>query len=388
MGYEPQIRILFDKYLRGECSLEEVEKLYAHFGLDSNDPNLHSILLEYFNQPSTNDATSLRQASQMAERALPHIEEAIERDLDGHDGRKKRRLWLPIAAAILSLATISAFIVLTTSDRPSELSSQTSDDVLPGGNRAILTLADGSTISLSEDKEGISSNAEGITYTDGTDVLKTITAQYATLTTPRAGQYQITLPDGSKAWLNAESSLRYPTAFVENERRVELTGEAYFEIAQDEKQPFIVQNKAQQIRVLGTHFNVNAYDNETALATTLVAGSIMVSNEANGETHIIMPGQQTVLHNNRITINQVDVQDYTAWKDGLIVLNRADLPSIFRQIERWYDVEFVNASRLDSSATLSGEIPRNIKLSGLLQALEEQTDVKFELTERRIMVLD
>src|SRR5690606_24897985 len=147
----------------------------------------------------------------------------------------------------------------------------------------------------------------------------------------------ITLPDGSKVWLNAESSITYPTTFVDKERKVEITGEAYFEVSHNAQQPFIVASAQQLVEVLGTEFNVNAYNDDHSINTTLLKGSVRIKTTSN-QTTILTPGQQARVSNETIRVNDVQTEDYIAWKNGLIVLNHADLSSVVKQIERWYDV--------------------------------------------------
>lgn len=300
---------------------------------------------------------------------------------------KRIRRWVPVAAAVLLFFAIGLWYFIdgrTVQEQPSVPLAAVENDVAPGTNRATLVLDGGQSIVLNEEKNGIAVTGKGISYTDGTGILQSTTVQNAKLTTPRGGQYQAILPDGTKVWLNAESSLRYPTAFTGSERKVELTGEAYFEVAHDTTYPFIVKSGQQQITVLGTSFNVNAYSNEDATITTLLTGSIRLSSQ-NG-TKKLEPLQQAVLKGGKILVKQVETKDFVAWKEGLIVLDRQDIRHTVRQLERWYNVEFTGVEMLPETKGLSGAIPRDIKLSGVLFALEQQTNMKFTISGRSVIV--
>jgi|SRR5690606_29335481 len=300
---------------------------------------------------------------------------------------KRIRRWAPAAAAVLLFFVTGLWYFIssrTVPEQPAVPLAVVENDVAPGTNRATLVLDGGESIALNEEKNGIAVTDNGITYTDGTGILQSSTVQNAKLTTPRGGQYQAILPDGTKIWLNAESSLRYPTAFTGSERTVELTGEAYFEVAHDTAHPFIVKSGQQQITVLGTSFNVNAYSNEDATITTLLTGSIRLSSQ-NG-TKKLEPFQQAVLKGGKILVKQVKTKDFVAWKEGLIVLDRQNIRHTVRQLERWYDVEFTGVEILPDTKDLSGAIPRDIKLSGVLFALEQQTNMKFTISGRRVIV--
>jgi len=315
---------------------------------------------------------------------------------------------LPYAATILlTLASAWLFFGNHLTDREPEIGQI--QDIAPGGNRATLTLADGRTISLSEAQTGIVVG-EGISYTDGSLVLgeqanRGTSEQVHTLTTPKGGTYQIILPDRAKVWLNANSTLKYPSRFPENERIVELEGEAYFDVSEQvnersQKTPFRVVSKGQTVEVLGTQFNISAYADDPEIKTTLVEGKVKVALAGSttdrspitdhrppitlspGEQSTVrarLPGQGAV-----IGVQQVDVNQYTAWKDGLIILNNADIATVVRQLERWYDVTFEVAS-WPEGLRLEGELPRNTKLSGIIDALQLNTGKQLYINGRRVM---
>ncbi len=266
------------------------------------------------------------------------------------------------------------------------------NDVLPGGDKAILTLADGSTIVLDDAQNGALAQqgntkvvkiggrlAYDPANTGSQDVV------YNTITTPRGGQYQIELPDGSQVWLNAASSIHFPTAFVGKERRVEISGEAYFEVAQNKSMPFIVKVNSAEVQVLGTHFNVMAYSEESAVKTTLLEGSVRFVNGM--DNSILKPGQQSQLTKNGQlkVISGVDVDDVVAWKNGIFHFENADIGLVMRQLSRWYDVEVVYQNK-PTDDPLYADIPRNTKLSDVLKALELAGGARFEIEGKKIIV--
>ena len=282
---------------------------------------------------------------------------------------------------------------LATNDKPL--------DILPGVDKAILTLADGSKVVLDNnsneniiEKSGltISKTKDGqLIYKVSNGVQKGNTVAYNTIETAKGNQYQVLLPDGTKVWLNAASSLKYPEVFTGKERKVILTGEAYFEVAKDKTRPFFVrtvsspkENKGQDVEVLGTHFNINSYMDDQSVKTTLLEGSVKVSND--NSSKILKPGEQAVINNyglGTIHILQADTDDETAWKNGLFRFSNAGLKSILNQIERWYDVKIDYNSVPDKR--YNGMVPRNAKLSEVLQMLEVTGNINFEIEENRVL---
>jgi len=208
---------------------------------------------------------------------------------------------------------------------------------------------------------------------------------YNMLVTPRRGQYQLVLPDGSKVWLNAASSIRYPVAFIGNERRVQITGEAYFEVTHNATMPFIVEKGDMRVEVLGTHFNVNAYNDESAIKTTLLEGKVKIVNR---QSAILKPGQQAILTaGSRLTIlDKTDVEDVVAWKNGLFHFESSEIKTVMRQIARWYDVDVVYERTTVNNDPMFVEISRNTRLSDVLKALEESGSAKFSIQGKTIIV--
>jgi len=265
------------------------------------------------------------------------------------------------------------------------------NDVAPGGSKATLTLADGSVILLDDANNGtLAQQGDAkVIKLDGKilydQIANTQQVVYNTISTPRGGQYQLALPDGSMVWLNASSSVRFPTAFAGNERRVEITGEAYLEVAKNPAKPFIVSVNNAEVQVLGTHFNINAYSDELDVKTTLLEGSIKF---VNAESNIILkPGQQSQLtkHGMIKVESNVNVEEVIAWKNGRFNFENAGIEAVMRQLSRWYDVDIEFGGKPDD--LFVAEMPRDIKLSDALKALELTGKVKFEIEGRKIIVM-
>jgi ferric-dicitrate binding protein FerR (iron transport regulator) len=301
------------------------------------------------------------------------------------------------AAVLLLLVSIIAYRTLFTDKTQEKYSSVTHKpeaDILPGRDRAILTLGNGATINLdttSNQSLGIDGGIKIIKVGDGQveyqpDAVQNNPATvYNTITTPRGGQYNIALADGTKVWLNASSSVRFPVKFNDNIREVEMTGEVYFEVAHNPAKPFRVKVKDTYINVLGTHFNVMAYDNEPGINTTLLQGSVRVEHDKS--SRIISPGQAAMvgaLGSIRV-IKDADVEEAVAWKNGYFLFNGSDIKSIMHQVERWYDADVKYEGEVKLHFT--GQVSRNVKVSELLRKLELTNEVHFKIEGKKITVL-
>ncbi len=286
----------------------------------------------------------------------------------------------------------------------SEIEDQESvlvNDIEAGENKAILTLGDGSKIILDDAKNGILANqggnsvlkaAEGeVIYSFLSEVKDPLTVDentpviYNTIETPKGGKFQIKLPDGSKVWLNAASSLRFPTVFNGSKRQVELKGEAYFEVSPDKSKIFEVNTRNQVVQVLGTHFNINAYLDEPTVNTTLLEGSVRVSDLRTNISQLLKPGEQSQLSEQMEVINLKNTNEAVAWKEGYFQFDEADIKTVMRQIERWYDVSVVYEGDLPNYR-FGGEIERNLSLLQVLKVLEK-TKVHFRLEGREVIVM-
>ena len=328
-----------------------------------------------------------------------------------------RRRWMYAAAAVI-LMFVSISIVLLINNKPVNNINQVveipktiikekplyKNDIKPGGNQAILTLADGTKIVLNKAAEGAlarQGNTTVIKLDDGqlaynkqtVSQIPTTKILYNTLSTPRGGQYRVTLPDGTLVWLNASTSLKFPTAFSGSERKVEIKGEAYFEVAKNEAMPFVVTAENSEIKVLGTHFNVSAYADDKVLKTTLLEGSVEFSvvkkagSENEAGTIKLQPGQQAQLDNaNTLTVVEADTKEAIAWKNGYFIFNNEDIESIMQKIMRWYDVKVVYDVN-DKNIYFTGNISRAENVSEILRVLELTETVHFKIEGKTITVL-
>ncbi len=267
------------------------------------------------------------------------------------------------------------------------------NEVLPGVNKATLTLANGAVISLDDTKSGKIARQGNMIIdksSNGQLVYKAAAAatpsfEYNTLAIPRGGKFRLVLADGSEIWLNAATTITYPTAFPGDERRVQIQGEAYFEIAHDATKPFIVSVNGMGVQVLGTHFNINSYSDEAAVKTSLLEGSIRLQ-QKNGKTILLQPGQQAQAGQagDIKVVNNVDMEEVVAWKNGYFSFNHADLQTVMRQIARWYDVDISYEGNVPERS-FGGKIDRNSNASEVLKILEE-SKVHFTIDGKKIIV--
>jgi len=312
---------------------------------------------------------------------------------------KNHKPYLQWAAAITTLLLVSLglgyYLQLDRTDKINV--SKSLSAIQAGRNKATLMLGNGQSVSLSDQQMGIVIGDE-IKYTDGTAVLvaRSLPPQLQ-LKTPKGGTYQITLSDGTKVWLNAASSLKYPLHFQGKERIVELTGEAYFEVAKyqpDKKRPvmpFKVRTRNQLVEVLGTTFNINAYEDESDIKTTLVTGAVRVSNDTHISTGgkpyavLLKPGHQAVLTPTGMQVQAVQTEQFTAWKDGYFYFEEANIYTVMKQFARWYNID-VQYEQMRADDSFVGKIPRTVNLSTALEALRT-AGVNFELIgNRRLLV--
>lgn len=296
------------------------------------------------------------------------------------------RRWWVAASILLLLAAGGYFMTMYTTDVP-DMVEVGPPMIAPGKEGAVLTLADGSQVLLDTIMSGTVALQNGVTakVVDGALVYegKGNAVVYNTMSTPKGRQFQLTLPDGTKVWLNAASTIRYPTAFSGAERKVDITGEAYFEVTKGVT-PFVVNadNRA-EITVLGTHFNVNSYSNEERLATTLLEGSVRVSK--GNTSRQIRPGEQALVTESVQVVSGVNTAQVVAWKDGLFDFDGASLEQVMRQLERWYDIEVVYKGKVPN-ITFWGGITKDVALADLLTGLK-RSEVNFKIEGRQLIVL-
>lgn len=307
-------------------------------------------------------------------------------------------IWLKYTAAALILFFLSfgTYLMTRTGNvKNNRTPVNAYQGIIPGGNKALLILGNGARITLDDARKGEVAMQAGVTITKTADgqlvytVLNDKASRHQSLqnsiSTPKGGQYQVILPDGTKVWLNASSSITYPTVFTGNERIVTLTGEAYFEVVKNKKMPFLVKSARQTIEVLGTHFNINAYDDEAVTETTLLEGSVKVTSPSNTVT--ISPGEQAVINrtgDGAISKRQVETDKEVAWKNGLFAFNGEDIRSVMRQVSRWYNIDVVYEKDIPKEKYF-GEISRTSSLADVFKILE-LNNVSFSVEGKTVTV--
>lgn len=314
-----------------------------------------------------------------------------------------------VAAAIILLMGIGVYFYLN-SLTPVQIYTvaQLSDqdvDIKPGRNQATLTLADGRIIDLADEKGGIIIDTDALVYTDGTKVADSSPVSsgseglsYNTIATPKGGQYQVILPDGSRVWLNAASTLRYPSRFDTEERVVELSGEAYFEIAQvklaDRKtaKPFIVRSQTQEVQVLGTHFNVNTYDDDATAITTLLEGAVNVRSSVDSRFMKLKPGQQSIVQpGSQTRVLTADLDEAIGWKNGEFIFYNERIEKVMNDIARWYDIEVIYKDAVRNKM-IWGSVSKFETISEVLKMIELAGTVHFDIQiqgdKRRVYVMN
>ncbi|MDQ7949920.1 MAG: FecR domain-containing protein, partial [Pedobacter sp.] len=336
-----------------------------------------------------------------ADRALLEQETKarIDQKIFQAEKRKFHRLYpvVKIAAALAVIFSVSIYFYL---HRKMEIPVTTSisygSNINPGGNRAFLTLADGRKINLDDARIGklaqqgsamVSKADDGQLIYDLAANPSATTISYNAIETPRGGTYQVVLPDGTKVWLNAGSKLTFPTVFAGMQRKVQLVGEAYFEVAKDKQRPFLVASGNQTVQVLGTHFNVSAYPDENNIRTTLLEGSVKVSNVGTNQSELLVPGQQArVKDNGPILVSAVNTGNAVAWKNGLFSFSDDNIEDVMKKVSRWYDIEVVYKGNITKEGFV-GSVSRYEKIAEVLSTLELTGLVHFKVEGRRVTVM-
>lgn len=380
--------------MSGEASLEEEQRLLNFYGS--------------FAEPS--EQTDLPENNPLGDRIFDKINVQINPSEDYTPSFYSYYLKpISVAAMILMVISISLYFYSNRKLAGPSVEQQfteinTKNDILPGNNKAILILADGSRISLDDAERGLlaSQGNTAITKTNSGEIVyeknpadkkknALVASVINTIQTPKGGKYQIRLPDGSKVWLNSASTLSYPTAFTGKERIVKLKGEAYFEIAPRKSMPFRVESDDQIVEVLGTHFNVNSYDNEDFTKTTLIEGSVKVilntRSNISGKTKLLKPGEQSSINSSKsdIKIENVDTEKAIAWKNGYFKFKNTPIQEIMREVERWYDVELIYEGNMPTDE-FTGFVSNDVNISAVLKILEQSGGVKFTVKGKKLKV--
>ncbi|MFI5194476.1 MAG: FecR family protein [Chitinophagales bacterium] len=384
---------LYTKCVRGLASSAEQSELVSWLADPKNESESRDLISRAFQEEkpltdmSPETASSILKAILEADQEKPVV-------LNPKPGALVRKWWAA-AAAVLALS-FASYLIFSPKPQKRIVAAKIQlikNDVAPGNNKAILTLGNGSKILLYGARNGtlarqgntriIKTDSGRLSYTALHE--KPSEVVYNTLSTPRGGQYQLTLSDGSRVWLNAASSITFPAAFAGNERKVTVTGEAYFEVVHNASKPFIVHVAEEELQILGTHFNVNAYGDERSVQTTLLEGSLKITAAGSQQSAILKPGQQTQIRNAGLSvINDVNTDEVVAWKDGLFNFENADLQMVMRQFARWYDVE-VKFEGIVPQDRFFGIMSRNSSLASVLKALRAN-GIKFRIEGKKLIV--
>ncbi|MFL5745616.1 MAG: FecR family protein [Niastella sp.] len=416
-----KLEYLLNRYADKTATPEEKEELMRLLQENSNDKTVQQVI----DKMIAERPVAHEMSEKTAQAVLQAIFEADETPVVTMGTTPVRRMpyWRIAAAAIvLLMVTAGGLLWMNNNSKTQVAKVDKKNDVAPGGNKAVLTLADGSTIVLDNEKNGVvaqEGNAKVVKLKNGQLMYAKADRQsadanapvvYNTLSTPKGGQYNIELPDGSKVWLNAASSITYPTTFNAKERKVQVTGEAYFEVAKlvtvkdGRRVPFTVDIVAAgnyspptggarvgrhdlgQVQVLGTHFNINAYDDEEAVKTTLLEGSVKVTKDV--ASALLKPGEQVSLSQSSHLSHPIPVQTdaVMAWKNGVFHFENADIKTVMRQVSRWYDVEVVYKRSLDKDDPLFFEVTRNTNLSDVLRVLNLAGGARYSILDKKIIV--
>lgn len=303
--------------------------------------------------------------------------------------RTKLHMFSAVAAAVSVLLLLAIFLFKSEETKPEPGEVKLVQDVAPGSYKALLTVSGGKQLWLDSNSQGKSLGIPGLEVADSGNALhysKTASAvEWHTLSTPRSGQYKLQLPDSSIVWLNAESSIRFPSKFPEDERKVEVSGELYFEVAKDEQKKFIVVSGDKQTEVLGTHFNVSAYNVDSAIVVTLLEGRVQVRDNGTAASQMLQPREQALFQKGKILLLQnINVEEVIAWKNGWFYFNDQPIGEIMQQVARWYDVKVLYDGTINQKFT--AEIEKNVTVVKLLELLEKTGRVHFKIKDKTITV--
>ena len=307
-------------------------------------------------------------------------------------GRSLLKVWGAVAAVVVAFVGGLLYWQMTGSPQP-EVKQVAIARIEQGGMRAVLITETGQQVVL----QGLKDTCLNITGTETLNIREDGSLKYSlsalssmsewhTLRIPKGGEYKIVLDDGTEIWLNSASELKYPAHFVGNERRVQLTGEAYFQVARNEAAPFIVETRDMDVKVLGTSFNVSVYEDEESCHATLVEGRVEVNDKVNGEKVVLTPGKQALLRGGEMTVREVNTKLYTLWRLDRFTFASEDMEGGIRKLSRWYNVDFFFANSSMKQKRFTGSLPKYADISQVLKMIEMTTDIKFEIKEHTIMI--
>lgn len=383
---------LYNKYLNNSCSQEELSALFRLFG--TTDENLLRNLITA--ELAVADPSS--PTSKTEEELLRSLHQRIKAKIS-HRNSKIRTLVYKLSAAAAILVIVTTGILLFRKREQRQIAQKTPTAITPGQFQATLTLANGKTVVLTQamtatlGKLGQTtvnvSPANGIAYKGPTDD-QAVSNMLNKLATRRGEQspYPLTLADGSKVWLNAASSISFPTQFTGSERVVTTQGEVYFEVAHDKNRPFKVITGRQEVTVLGTHFNVKAYDDEPTINTTLLEGSVKVRDLSATSSGLLTPGQQSKINRNdgKLAVASANIEEVIAWKNGFFMFNDQQITNIMSSISRWYDMDIQYQNFSNNTERFGGTFSRSSNLADILNILQSLGHIHFKIDQRKIIV--
>jgi len=383
-----RIAHLLKAYQNGTATELEREEFTNLFNEHSSADFFESLLDDQWMSINEDDLKLVEFAGQTA------LLDRIKNQIHSVSKPKKISLLRIVAAAAIVLCILSIGIYLTKYfNKPEEI--YFANDVAPGKNGATLTLGNGKKIAINDALSGDIANEAGVKIfknEKGQLIYQVIETQnsaltFNTLTTTRGEQTEVLLPDGTLVFLNSQSSLNFPTNFKgAKERKVTLTGEGYFEVTKNKLQPFIVASNQQLVKVLGTTFNINAYTDEPHTATTLLEGSVNITNTNNQRSATLSPGQQATLSTNQLEIKTVETDDVVAWKNGYFMFNNETLSTILNRVSKWYDVDVIYKDDAMKNKTFFGSISRYKNISELLKIIQKTDVATFEIKGRQVIV--
>lgn len=391
---EERIQFLLTKYKNDRLSIIELEELNTYVLDEEHEETMHQYLDNWLSDLREDNKLAI-DSTKIYQNILSHP--LFSDELINTRKQKVRILYytsIAAAFALLVLATTSYYYLGENHTFRHLAIQHIEEKIKPGTNKAILSTSGGIEVLLSDAHDGVMIKEGVVSYGDGSAVLEQPikpsrgNSSFSQLRTPRGGQYQVKLEDGTLVYLNAASSLKYPIRFEKENRTVELIGEAYFEIASDKKRPFYVVSKDQKVTVLGTKFNVSAYEDEHVITTTLMEGKVKVSNKANGVCKRLVPGQQSIyaLGDGGLVVQEANLDAVSAWHRGYFDFSDQDLQSIMREIARWYDVAVVFNAKDFSTEPLEGGTSRFDSVEDVLAVLESTGLASFKLDGRKIII--
>ncbi len=379
-------------------SLSDIAQLIVNHIRGTIDENQQKILNDWLQDTNRkklfNQIIQKKKILRSAERYDTYDIEKAWNKLEKEMSKPKRRnSWLKYAAAIVLPLAISWFVI--TQIQHSAQTVAEADTLQPGESNAVLFLADGKVIDLKNDTSGtikldnkllLAREANKIKI-NSSKMMESELISMNKIVTPVGGEYQIELPDGTNVWLNADSYLEFPSRFTGKERKVIAHGELYFDVAKDLEKPFVVKSQELTLEVLGTEFNLRSYKDEGNIVSTLVEGSLNVSN-GSGDELLLSPGFQAELNktDNQLSEEVANIEEVIAWKEGKFTFESKALCDILRDLSRWYDAELIYENETVKQETFSVDVPRYNDISGVLDLIEATDEVKFEIEEKKIII--